>query len=391
METKKSYIIFFSWQSTRPDVKKAILKVLNRIANELSEEGIALCVDQDTWNRVGKKRIEVEVLNKIDKCDIFIADLTPICKIDAHEEENRLEKLQPNANVMFEYGYALKAKGEERMILLANLEKGEHIEQLPFDINHDTITAFTIEKGVPNLLKPIKKIIELIDEERKNAVKELDCSVFFAEDRSFETTIHPIFKKVLYVQPRKEICANTDVAVPRITTLDALSMLAQNVSKTGNLLVPKAILNAKSVFGERNLSLCQLKLCFANMGTIELNNCHLSISADNSGIVFRDTNEERTLRNIVALTHRNTIVYEDHVTFHRDILNPNMQCGIDEFYVVVPYDVESFNLHWSMQSTRHHQEGDLIVHVEPEYRIDCIPNAKRVGETEIEDYKEDIE
>lgn len=391
MESKKTYTIFFSWQSTRPDVKKAIMKMLSGVVKELSKEGIDLCLDQDTWNRVGKKRIEVEVLNKIDSCDIFIADLTPVCKIEADEDEDRLEKLQPNANVMFEYGYALKAKGEERMILLANLEKGEHREHLPFDINHDTITAFTMDKGVPCLLKPIKKMIELIDKERKDAVKEYDCSVFFAEESGLETTIHPVFKKVVYVRPQDEYLVSTDASLECVTHSEAFSLWAENVAKTGKLLVPEPLLHARRISGVRNLSLCQLRLCLANMGTIELNNCHLSISADNSGIVFKDTNEERTLRNMLAMTHRNVAVYEDHVTFHRDILNPNMQCRMDEFYVVVPYETNSFVLHWSMQSTRHHQEGDMLVHVDPEYRIDCVPNAKRVGETEIEDYKEDIE
>ena len=388
---KKMYTIFFSWQSSRPDVKKAIMKSLRTVVKELSGEGFDICLDQDTWDRVGKKCIEVEVLNKIDQCDIFIADLTPVCKLEANEEENRLEKLQPNANVMFEYGYALKAKGEERMILLANLEKGEHVEQLPFDINHDTITGFTMEKGVPSLLKPIKKMVELIDKERMDAVREYDCSVFFSEESGMETTIHPVFKKVVYVRPQDEIRVSNAASMECVTHSEALSLWAKNVAMTGKILVHEPLLHARRISGVRNLSLCQLRLCFANMGTIELNNCHLSILADNSGIVFKDTNEERTLRNMLAMPHRNVAVYEDHVTFCRDILNPNMQCRMDEFYVVVPYEINSFVLHWSMQSTRHHQEGDLLVHVEPEYRIDCIPNAKRVGETVIEDYKEDIE
>lgn len=387
----KSYTIFFSWQSTRPDVKKAIMKMLSGVVKELSKEGVDLCLDQDTWNRVGKKRIEVEVLNKIDSCDIFIADLTPVCKIEADEDEDRLEKLQPNANVMFEYGYALKAKGDERMILLANLEKGEHREHLPFDINHDTITSFTMKKGVPSLLKPIKKIVELIDKERENEVKELDCNVFFAEESGLETTIHPVFRKVVYVRPQDENLVSNDASLECVTHSEAFSLWAENVAKTDKLWVPESLLHARRISGVRNLSLCQLKLGFANMGTMELNNCHLSISADNSGIVFKETNEERTLRNLVALTHKNMVVYEDHVTFLRDILNPNMQCRLGEFYVAVPSETDSFVLHWSMQSTCHHQEGDLLVHVDPEYRNDWIPNAKRVGETEIEDYKEDIE
>lgn len=386
------YTIFFSWQSSRPNVKKAIKKSLRMVVKELLEEGFDICLDQDTWNRVGKKRIEVEVLNKIDQCDIFIADLTPVCKLEADEEENRLEKLQPNANVMFEYGYALKAKGEERMILLANLEKGEHVEQLPFDINHDTITGFTMEKGVPNLTRSIKKIIERIDEDRKNEVKELDCGVFFEKDMGLEEIIHPVYRRVHYVHPlrheKSRSCDTVDILT--MTSFEALSAWTKSVSKTGKMVVPEPLVTAKIISGERNLSYYQLKLCLTNLGSIELNNCHLTITSDNAKVVFKDTNEERNLSIIVALSHKNVIVHDETVKFHCDILNPNMWRSLDKFYVVVPHDVESFMLHWSMQSTRHYQEGNLLVHVEPEYRDECVENDCRAGEIVVEDYKEEF-
>ena len=62
---KKMYTIFFSWQSSRPNVKKAIMKYLRTVVKELSGEGFDICLDQDTWDRVGKKWVEVEEMCRL--------------------------------------------------------------------------------------------------------------------------------------------------------------------------------------------------------------------------------------------------------------------------------------------------------------------------------------
>ena len=54
------------------------------------------------------------------------------------------------------------------MIALASIDKeaDEHIEYMPFDINHDTITLFTDENSLSGLSGWIRKIIEDVDKER---------------------------------------------------------------------------------------------------------------------------------------------------------------------------------------------------------------------------------
>ena len=83
-----------------------------------------------------------------------------------------MPKHMPNSNVMYEYGYALHAKGENQMIVLASLDKkqNEHIEYMPFDINHDTITLFTDEASLVGLTGWIRKIID---------ETTLQCFVYF--------------------------------------------------------------------------------------------------------------------------------------------------------------------------------------------------------------------
>ena len=70
---------------------------------------------------------------KIKKCDLFIADLTPIAKNG--------KKDLPNPNVMMELGVA-KASMIDAVILL--LYSGEiDANRMPFDINHQRMSRFS--------------------------------------------------------------------------------------------------------------------------------------------------------------------------------------------------------------------------------------------------------
>lgn len=141
------YTLFYSWQSDRKDTNNLIRNALKLSKSELEKQDIDLVIDQDTRERTGKRDIAHEVLKKIDNCDIFLADLTPVTTIIPDAKTHDLPKHMPNSNVMYEYGYALQAKGENRMIVLASIvkSKNEHIEFMPFDINHDTITVISDE------------------------------------------------------------------------------------------------------------------------------------------------------------------------------------------------------------------------------------------------------
>lgn len=72
------YTLFFSWQNDRKDTRLVINAALREAKATLEADGIELVVDQDTRNRTGKRNIDAEVLDKIRRCDIFLADLTPV-------------------------------------------------------------------------------------------------------------------------------------------------------------------------------------------------------------------------------------------------------------------------------------------------------------------------
>lgn len=67
------------------------------------------------------------ILDKIERATVFIADVSLI-----NSGFDR-RPLTPNPNVLFELGYAVRALGWERILLVFNQASGS-IEQLPFDI-----------------------------------------------------------------------------------------------------------------------------------------------------------------------------------------------------------------------------------------------------------------
>ena len=149
--TMYKFTIFFSWQSDLPDNRKIIRDAIKATCQKLKEDnGYVIEIDEATRNLPGAPKIEDSILEKIDVCDVFVCDITPIT---IHEN-----KQYPNSNVVYELGYAMKALGDKLIILLA--KSGNWTEsQLPFDFNHRRIGKFSSAKDC-NLDFEIKSCLE---------------------------------------------------------------------------------------------------------------------------------------------------------------------------------------------------------------------------------------
>jgi hypothetical protein len=141
--------VFYSWQSDIRPNRNFIRTALEEAAAELQEE-LALdepdreiVIDQDTQGLPGSPAIAESILTKIRSTDIFVADLT---FIDAPNGSGR--RRTPNPNVMFEYGYALHALSDARIIGVFNESFGLP-DRLPFDLAHRRFAS--------NLPKTVKK------------------------------------------------------------------------------------------------------------------------------------------------------------------------------------------------------------------------------------------
>lgn len=120
--------IFYSWQATLPSstnrglIRTSLTKAIEQLNEEFAvEDRDEATLDSDTANTPGSPDIIRTILAKIDAATIFVADITLV------------NETQPNANVMFELGYAIKALGESNIVLLFNEHYGK-TKDLPFDL-----------------------------------------------------------------------------------------------------------------------------------------------------------------------------------------------------------------------------------------------------------------
>lgn len=190
---KNKFYIFFSWQSDVPRNKGYIDKKIKAAKAEIlampEMAGVEIEYDHSTMNRSGSPDIVDTIHEKINVCDVFIADVTPITSIDTRDADR--EKLIPNPNVMTEAGFALKAIGNKRIILLMREDTGR-IDDLPFDIRHRRVTLFPNDPArkegfslTPFILKAIEYSQSCQVEEYQAQEVQHDTKIF----RSLSETI----------------------------------------------------------------------------------------------------------------------------------------------------------------------------------------------------------
>lgn len=122
--------VFYSWQSDLPTatnrgfIEDALDRAVKRIHIDQTIE-VEPVIDRDTAGVPGAPDIASVILAKIDRAQVFVADVSII-----HQGTGRLG---PNPNVLIELGYALKSLGWSRVIVVMNAAFGA-VEALPFDI-----------------------------------------------------------------------------------------------------------------------------------------------------------------------------------------------------------------------------------------------------------------
>jgi len=170
--------IFFSWQSDhdkkishhfilnalRKSAKKAKkneLQIDLRESNEWEFE-----IDHDTKGEPGFVDIFESIKKKIDNCDHFVADLSPVGRTLAG-------KALPNPNVMIELGYALKTKSHRQITVVANDSFYNDPNDLPFNIRGRR-APILYSLTVASNLKDIKLENEKLAEALKSDLSQVE-------------------------------------------------------------------------------------------------------------------------------------------------------------------------------------------------------------------------
>ena len=381
----KQYTLFFSWQNDKIDVKDTIKKALKSAQKDLLTEGIYLILDEDTRNRTGNRDIVHEVLEKIKKCDIFLADLTPV--VTMYEGiTGQLPKHIPNSNVMFEYGYAMHCKGEKRLITLVKLCENEHVEHMPFDINHNTLTKFKDLKDLTSITIWIKKIIEEVDKDRATIIPEFACCLFpIGNEFSNQLELHPNYRKTLFIDKKRPVEVDLPLPVSNIAKIinptKHLNDFIQDSRNATTVISPVKPINRKT-----NQSYSLVKLYLANTGTSALENCKLSITSSDDRVKFARSNTEAPVF-LNITTPSDTFIDNKNVTCHIDIINPQDNYGIRAFYIFAPHDIGSFQLNWVLSTKTGKHNGSLNVKIEPNYQLNYnfVEDGRKKGTEIVED------
>jgi hypothetical protein len=183
--------IFYSWQSDQPQNRGFIRSALDSAIAELRQDLTLdepqrdIIADQDTQGVSGSPAIADTILSKIRSTDIFLADLTFISS-----DSNR-ERQSPNPNVMLEYGYALHALGESKVIGVFNEAHGSP-KELPFDLLHRRwpIRFSLAANHAPDREKQKKVLKEALKIAIRGIVSQFDEQpTASADEPSFEPTI----------------------------------------------------------------------------------------------------------------------------------------------------------------------------------------------------------
>ncbi|MEQ1741738.1 MAG: hypothetical protein ABL869_04455 [Candidatus Nitrotoga sp.] len=138
--------VFYSWQSDSP--KKTNLNAIRQAlcgagkCIELRHVELKFIADEATRDTSGSPNIALKILEKIERADVFVADITTVTLPGA-------ERPCPNPNVIYELGYAVGQLGWDRVILLFNQAHGKFPDDLPFDLIQQRASPYLITEAAP--------------------------------------------------------------------------------------------------------------------------------------------------------------------------------------------------------------------------------------------------
>ena len=147
--------IFYSWQSDLPNatnrgfIEKALENAAKSIRNDDSIK-VEPVIDRDTKDVPGSPDIAHTIFDKIEQTQVFICDVSII-------NQNAPSRPTPNPNVLIELGYAIKALGWQKIILVMNTAFGKP-EELPFDLRMRRALAYYMPQEIEERATERKKL-----------------------------------------------------------------------------------------------------------------------------------------------------------------------------------------------------------------------------------------
>lgn len=138
--------IFYSWQSDLPNsenrnfIQGCIDKTIKKF-----KDIIEITADRDTKDKLGAPDITKTIFEKIDECDLFVADISITNKSKCKFLRTG-SRPTPNPNVLIELGYAVKTLNWDRIICVYNTDYSD-LDALPFDLRQHRITSYSLKNN----------------------------------------------------------------------------------------------------------------------------------------------------------------------------------------------------------------------------------------------------
>lgn len=138
------HVVFYSWQSDLPNgtnrslIENALEMAVENLKSddELSVEPV---LDRDTAGVAGSPDIGQTIFSKIQNATAFVCDVSII-------NHQAVGRLMPNPNVLIELGYALKALGAAKVVMVMNTQFAKP-ESLPFDLKQKRVVTYETGKA----------------------------------------------------------------------------------------------------------------------------------------------------------------------------------------------------------------------------------------------------
>lgn len=374
MTDKTSFTVFFSWQSDVPensDFLRSFIK--SSIKKFETTQNVNVLYDEASRSVVGSQKVEEVILEKIRACDVFIADITPITKIETEEGEKKRIKLLPNPNVVFELGYAMHCLPMEQVLIV--LPTGISHGQLPFDFNHNRLIEF--DEHTNPMDEEIENSLAFC---MKTRTSLLDVIVANPEDK----ILRPQYKQTKFIAERLK---HYDIGSP----FASIKQIQEKMSQVASPFRQVNIAKAQVIRKEINHSYSPIHLVIQNNNDVAIDNIDFKVICNQKGVSIVENNVKDQFNSVHSLGINSLCVVEETNTAiqHVDTMNPQTIFMLDPFYLKVPYDSESISLEWHVSSRQGSFCGKIDMLVEAEVKdVDFVYNDAKIGDDYFSDYIE---
>lgn len=369
------YKVFYSWQSDDKKTRNIITKQLRSACETLEKNGIIFRIIEDSRTENGAEHIDVGLLQSISDADLFIGDVTPVA---TYTTEDGKTKLAPNGNVLFEAGYALAKLGNSRCRLVARLENGQEINDLPFDVNHRKLLLFSTEnrESLKGLVEWLRSKVETIEIARNDIWPKCSVSIMF---NNFKDTIDvsPQFERIHYIKPKpetKHLPGQQEITQTIVGRINPINLIPNRASFVQPSLV-------KPITRKIDKTLVEIELVIENTGTEPLDNCEFIIGRENEEVYFHISPIDEQFRMPIPISPTDLWISEDGRAAgrHFNTINPKARLSIGTLFVSLPPKEESFVLHWHFNSRNLDIEGKLIINSKPLFNDDSVVSSSHAG------------